>query len=83
MYYMVMKEMTTSVRFDDLIEKRLDELAKKTGRSKSYYIRELVESHIDELEDYYLGTNTLERLRAGKEKIHSSQSVRQQLDLDD
>ncbi len=75
--------MTTSVRFDDLIEKRLDELAKKTGRTKSYYIRELVESHIDDLEDYYLGSSTLERVRAGKEKVHTSASVREQLGLDD
>lgn len=75
--------MTTSVRFDDSIEKRLDELAKKTGRSKSFYIRELVESHLDDLEDYYLGNSALERVRAGKEKTHSSSSVREQLGLDD
>ncbi|MDZ4832265.1 MAG: TraY domain-containing protein [Candidatus Melainabacteria bacterium] len=75
--------MTTSVRFDDLIEKRLDELAKKTGRSKSFYIRELVESHLDDLEDYYLGNSGLEAVREGKEKIHSSASVREQLGLDD
>ncbi len=75
--------MTTSVRFNEQIEKRLDELARLTGRSKSYYIRELVESHLDELEDYYLASATLERVRAGREKTHSAESVREHLGLDD
>lgn len=75
--------MATSIRFDEQIEKRLDALAKITGRSKSFYIRELVESHIDDLEDYYLASCALERVRAGKEEVHSSASVRNQLGLDD
>jgi len=73
----------TSVRLDEAIERRLDELAAKTGRTKSFYIRELVQNHIDDLEDYYLASCTLERVRAGKEKTHSSASVREQLGLED
>jgi len=75
--------MTISVRLSPEIEKRLDNLSKKTGRSKSFYIKELIEDNIDDLEDVYLAINTLEDVRSGKEKTHSSASVRQQLGLSD
>jgi len=55
-----------ALRLPPEIEKRLDELAKKTGRSKSFYAREAILSHLDELEDAYLA---LERLRAGRKPI--------------
>lgn len=75
--------MSTSIRFSPEIEQRLERLAKETGRSKSFYIKELVESHLADLEDCYLAEATLERIRAGKEKTHSSASVRKQLGLAD
>jgi RHH-type rel operon transcriptional repressor/antitoxin RelB len=75
--------MTTTIRLSADIEKRLDMLAKKTGRSKSFYIRELVEGNIDQLEDYYLAADTLERLQSGKEKKHNLASVREELGLED
>ena len=37
-----------------VFEQRLDALAKKTGRSKSYYAREAILRHIEDIEDYYL-----------------------------
>jgi RHH-type rel operon transcriptional repressor/antitoxin RelB len=43
-----------SIRLDTQVEKRLDRLAKLTGRTKSYYARELIESNIEDLEDRYL-----------------------------
>jgi len=73
--------MTTTIRLSPETERRLGLLAKKTGRSKSFYIRELVEGNIDALEDYYLAADTLERIRSGKEKKHSAASVREQLGL--
>jgi RHH-type transcriptional regulator, rel operon repressor / antitoxin RelB len=74
--------MTTSVRFTPEIEERLDRLAKETGRSKSFYIKQMVEGSIDAVEDCYLADSVLERIRAGKEKVHTSASARLQLDLD-
>lgn len=35
------------------IERRLEALAKKAGRSKSYYAREAILRHIEDIEDYY------------------------------
>ena len=52
-----------SIRLDPSIERRLDELAKLTGRTKSYYARELIESNIEDLEDRYLAEARLEKWR--------------------
>lgn len=75
--------MATSVRFSPETEKRLNRLAKETGRAKSFYIKQMVENNIDDVEDCYLADSVLERIRAGKEKILSSASVREELGLDD
>lgn len=75
--------MPTSVRLDAEFEKRLDLLAKKTGRTKAYYLREIIERGIVEMEDYYLAADVLERVRKGEEKTHSAAEVRKDLGLDD
>lgn len=75
--------MATSVRLNPEIEARLDTLATKTGRTKAYYLREIIENGIEELEDYYLAADVLERVRKGQEKVHSAADVRRDLGLDD
>lgn len=75
--------MATSVRLPDDVERRLDALAEKTGRTKAFYIREMILNHIDEIEDYYLAADVVERIRKGKERFHSSKEVRSELGLDD
>jgi len=50
-----------AIRLPDDIEKRLDALAKKTGRTKTYYVREAVIEHLEELEDIYLSLARLEK----------------------
>ena len=74
--------MATSIRLDPAIEQRLDYLAAQTGRTKAYYLRELVASGLDDLEDYYLAAATMERVRKGEEKIYSAEQVRRDLGLD-
>ena len=75
--------MSTSVRFSPEIEERLNRLARETGRAKSFYIRQMVEGSIDDVEDCYLAESVLERIRADKEAVHSSAAVRKELGLDD
>ena len=75
--------MSTSVRFSPEIEERLERLARETGRSKSFYIKQMVEGSIDDVEDCYLAESVLERIRADKEAVHSSAAVRKELGLDD
>ncbi len=41
------------------IEKRLEALAKKTGRTKSFYARRAILEHIEDMEDYYLAEKRL------------------------
>ena len=74
--------MAVSIRLDPEIEQRLDALASQTGRAKSYYLRELIEGGLDDLEDFYLADATMERIRKGKERIVSSAQARKELGLD-
>ena len=75
--------MATSVRLAQETEKRLNFLASNTGRTTAYYLREIIEQGIEDMEDYYLAANVLERVRKGQEQVHSSADVRRDLGLDD
>ena len=75
--------MATSVRLAPETEKRLDFLASHTGRSKAFYLRELIERGIQDMEDYYLASDVLERVRKGQDAVHSAADVRSALGLDD
>ena len=48
------------VRVPEEVVKRLDRLARKTKRSRSYYVRQAILDHIQELEDYYLALSRQE-----------------------
>jgi RHH-type rel operon transcriptional repressor/antitoxin RelB len=74
--------MATSIRLESEVEKRLDYLATQTGRTKAFYLRELITRGMEDLEDYYLAADVLERVRKGEEEILSSADVRRSLDLD-
>lgn len=50
-----------SVRLSAGVEKRLDTLARKTGRAKIYYVREAINKHLEDLEDIYLSLSRLEK----------------------
>jgi RHH-type transcriptional regulator, rel operon repressor / antitoxin RelB len=66
-----------ALRLPPEIEARLDELAKRTGRTKSFYAREAILNHLDDLEDIYLAENRLNDLREGRsESISLSDLLR-------
>jgi len=75
--------MATSIRLAPELSHRLHRLALKTGRTKAFYLREMIEGGIGEMEEYYLAADTLKRVRKGQEKVHSAASVRKDLGLDD
>ncbi len=50
-----------ALRLPPEVEKRLAALAKKTGRTKSFYAREAILRHIEDLEDYHLAQRRLAR----------------------
>ena len=58
------EKMTYSIRLPHEIEDRLENLSVKTGRSKSFYVREAILDHLDDIEDTYLDENGLERIHS-------------------
>jgi len=63
----------TAVRLPDETFERLRNLAAKTGRTATYYIREAIEEYLGDLEDIYLAEQALEQLHNGKDKVVSSE----------
>lgn len=70
-----------AVRLDVTTERRLEALAAKTGRTKTFYAREAIEAHLDDLEDFYLAEERMKNFRDG-DAISLSQ-VKAELGLDD
>ena len=54
-----------AVRLDKDTEARLEALAARTGRTKTFYAREAIEAHLDDLEDFYLAEERLRDFRSG------------------
>ncbi len=75
--------MPTSIRLPRDLERRLDALVKKTGRSKAFYLREMISSGIDDMEDYYLAAEVVERVRKGTERVFTLEEVERDLGLAD
>lgn len=75
--------MPTSVRLTPDLESRLTKLAQSTGRTKAYYLREIIERGMEDVEDYYLAAEIAERVRQGKEAVYSEAEIRRDLALDD
>lgn len=75
--------MPTSVRLDADLEGRLDQLARQTGRSRAYYVREAITAHIDEIEDVYLADQRMADLNAGRSRTHTLEEVENELGLAD
>ena len=53
-----------AVRLDKELEERLERLAKTTGRTKTFYAREAIEAHLEDLEDFYLAQERLRYFRS-------------------
>lgn len=66
------------VRLEPELEARLERLAKKTGRTKSFYAKEAIRKYVEEREDYLLA----EEVSGRNEKTFSLEEVRRELGLD-
>lgn len=51
---------TVAVRLTVDEQTRLDELAARTGRSRSFYVREAIQLHLEELEERYWADQVIE-----------------------
>lgn len=72
-----------AIRLPEDLEKRLADLARRTGRTKTFYAREAIERHLGDLEDYYLAAEIAQRVRDGGEPVYSLEEVGRELGLDD
>jgi RHH-type transcriptional regulator, rel operon repressor / antitoxin RelB len=72
-----------AIRLPANIEKRLNRLAKRTGRTKTYYAREAILQHLDDLEDIYLAEKRLADIRSGRTKTVSLEEVVRRYGLED
>ena len=74
--------MPTTIVLSPESEERLDFLASQTGRSKLSLLHEMIDRGLDDVEDYYLAVEVLERIRTGQERVYSSAEVKLDLGLD-
>jgi RHH-type rel operon transcriptional repressor/antitoxin RelB len=72
-----------AIRLPDNIEKRLSRLAKRTGRTKTYYAREAILQYLDDLEDIYFAQKELEAIRSGRSKTIPLEEVMRLYGLED
>jgi RHH-type rel operon transcriptional repressor/antitoxin RelB len=72
-----------AIRLPHEIEQRLGELARRTGRTKTFYAREAILNHLDDLEDLYLAEEVLARIRTGEERTYTLEEVGRDLGLAD
>jgi RHH-type rel operon transcriptional repressor/antitoxin RelB len=72
-----------SLRLPEKVRVRLERLARRTGRSKTFYMIEAITEKIEDLEDLYLADEVARRVRSGKEKTWSLDEVERDLGLDD
>jgi RHH-type rel operon transcriptional repressor/antitoxin RelB len=66
-----------AIRLDKKTEDRLAQLARKTGRTKTFYAREAILTHLEDMEDAFLA---VQRLRAN-ERTYSLDEVKRELGL--
>ncbi len=64
-----------AIRLPEEIEVRLNNLAKKTGRTKTYYAREAILRHLEDLEDAFLADEVIIRIKSGESTLLSHKDV--------
>lgn len=74
---------TVTFRTSPEYKERIDNLARETRRSASFYYNLLLEERLDDLEDIYLAEKTYAEIKAGKQRTYSLEEVSTELDDDD
>jgi RHH-type transcriptional regulator, rel operon repressor / antitoxin RelB len=72
-----------ALRLPEDIERRLEALAKRSGRSKSFYAREAILEHLDDLEAEFLSDEILKRVESGQEQVLTLDELEKELGLAD
>jgi RHH-type rel operon transcriptional repressor/antitoxin RelB len=72
-----------AIRLPPEIEERLDRLAKKTGRTKTFYAREAILEYLDDLEDLYLAEKRYEDILKGRSRTVPLEDIAKRHGLED
>jgi RHH-type rel operon transcriptional repressor/antitoxin RelB len=72
-----------AIRLPEDVEHRLEDLAKRTGRSKTFYARQAILEYLDDMEDLYLAEQQMTQIRAGKLKTIPLEEVMKHYGLED
>ncbi len=67
-----------AIRLPADIENRLDQLAQRTGRTKTFYAREAILEYLEDMEDLYLAEQRSLEIRSGKVKTVPLEEVMKQ-----
>lgn len=66
-----------AIRLQPELEERLSVLAKRTGRTKTFYARQAIVEHLEDLEDYYLAADAAKK----PGRIYTSEETKRELGL--
>ena len=72
-----------AIRLPADIEERLERLAERTGRTKTFHAREAILRHLEDLEDVYLAEQRLVELWAGRSRTFTLDEVARELGQED
>lgn len=73
--------MTVAVRLTEEQQRRLDALSARTGRTRSFYVKEAIEQHLDELEERYWADEVVARYETSDKSTRPWNEVKTELDL--
>lgn len=68
-----------SLRLPQETKQRLDALSEQTHRPASFYIRQALEEYLDDLEDYYLAVDLVDKVESGDLGLVSAEQVKREL----
>jgi len=80
LYAVNMSTAVLSVRLPEELKRRLDDLGSRTGRPATFYVREAIESYIDDLEYAYALRAEAEAVRRGEIKTRRLDEIAASLD---
>jgi RHH-type rel operon transcriptional repressor/antitoxin RelB len=74
-YWRFVMGTAVSLRLPEGLKNRLDKLAKRTGRSKTYYMVEAISEKLEDLEDLYLAEERTRAMRAGQRRTYTQEEM--------
>lgn len=72
-----------SIRLDAELDARLERIARRTGRSKSFYVKQALEQQIEDMEDLYLARSVAKRVADGRERLIPLDELEREFGVDD